>query len=104
MLSRDLIAGHTTTGLDQSILVRTDGTAAAGQALGAFVAARPGFALDTTGAGPGGIGGAPPEVRVNLAVLGVLLGYLLLGIADKLIATTSSPRPRRAAPSSPRSG
>jgi hypothetical protein len=83
VLSRDLTAWHTTTALDQSILVRTDGTAAARQALTALVVSRPGLVLDSSDAGPGGVGGTPPEVWVNLAVLAVLLGYLLLGIANK---------------------
>jgi hypothetical protein len=83
VLSRDLTAWHTTTALDQSILVRTDGTAAARQALTALVVSRPGLVLDSSDAGPGGVGGTPPEVWVNLAVLAVLLGYLLLEIANK---------------------
>jgi putative ABC transport system permease protein len=97
VLSRDLTAGHTTVGLDQSILVRTDGTAATRQALAALVASRPGLTLDSSGAGPGGIGGTPPEVWVNLAVLAVLLGYLLLGIANKIIASASARRTELAA-------
>jgi hypothetical protein len=44
---------------------------------------RPGLVLDSSDAGPGGVGGTPPEVWVNLAVLAVLLGYLLLEIANK---------------------
>jgi putative ABC transport system permease protein len=90
VLSRDLTAGHTTVALDQSIMVRTDGTAAARQALTGLAASRPGLALDGTGAGPAGAGGTPPQVWINLAVLAVLLGYLLLGIANKLIASTSA--------------
>ncbi|HEV7961280.1 MAG TPA: FtsX-like permease family protein [Actinoplanes sp.] len=90
VLSRDLIAGHTTVALDQSIMVRTDGTAAARQALTGLAGSRPGLAVDGSGAGPAGAGGTPPQVWINLAVLAVLLGYLLLGIANKLIASTSA--------------
>ncbi|MFD3379870.1 FtsX-like permease family protein [Streptomyces sp. NPDC058697] len=89
-LSHDLVAGHTTTGLDQSILVRTDGSAAAQQALTALVASRPGLALAPTDTGSGdSLTDAPPEVWINLALIVVLLGYLLLSIANKLVATTA---------------
>jgi putative ABC transport system permease protein len=90
VVSRDLAAGHTTTGLDQSLLVRTDGTDAARHGLVAFAAARPGLAVDPggTGGGAGDPGAVPPELWINVAVLTVLLGYLLLGIANKLIAGT----------------
>jgi putative ABC transport system permease protein len=85
VLSRDLAARHTTTGLDQRLLIRTDGTAAARRGLTAFAAAHPGLILgDDTTDGPG----LPPELWINVAVLGVLLGYLLLGIANKLVAST----------------
>ncbi len=89
-LSRDLAAGHTTTGLDQSLLVRTDGADATRRGLAALVAGQPGVAIadDTTGSSPGGSGTVAPELWINIAVLGVLLGYLLLGIANKLIAGT----------------
>ncbi|WP_329032805.1 ABC transporter permease [Streptomyces sp. NBC_01725] len=107
VLSRDLAMEHTTTRLDQSILIRTDtagapppsGVSGASDAAGAtrerlaaFVSARPGLALspaDTTGAG---LDDAPPEVWINLATIVVLLGYLLLSIANKLTATTAQRR------------
>lgn len=89
-LSHDLAAGHTTAGLDQSVLVRTDGTDAAQRALTALAAARPGLALEPTDTGSGGsLSDAPPEVWINLALIVVLLGYLLLSIANKLVATTA---------------
>ncbi|XVQ09782.1 FtsX-like permease family protein [Spirillospora sp. CA-255316] len=88
-LSRDLAAGHTTTGLDQKLLVRTDGTEAAQREVAALVASRPGLAVDGNGPdGNGDLGAVPPELWINVAVLAVLLGYLLLGIANKLIAAT----------------
>ncbi|MFF2188981.1 FtsX-like permease family protein [Streptomyces sp. NPDC058155] len=104
VLSRDLAMEHTTTRLDQSILSRTDtatdatddasadASGAVRDSLAAFVAARPGLALspaDTTGAG---LDDAPPEVWINLATIVVLLGYLLLSIANKLTATTAQRR------------
>ncbi|MFG2344976.1 FtsX-like permease family protein [Streptomyces phaeochromogenes] len=89
-LSHDLAAGHTTAGLDQSILVRTDGSDAAQQALTALAASRPGLALAPTDTGSGdSLSDAPPEVWINLALIVVLLGYLLLSIANKLVATTA---------------
>ncbi|MER7182977.1 FtsX-like permease family protein, partial [Streptomyces hyaluromycini] len=95
VLSHDLAAGHTTSGLDQSVLVRTDGTATAERGLTALAAARPGLALSDTapeaGADP------PPEVWVNLAVIVVLLGYLLLSIANRLVAATAQRRTEIAA-------
>ncbi|MEW2401681.1 FtsX-like permease family protein [Streptomyces sp. NPDC046862] len=98
VLSRDLSAGHTTTDLDQSVLVRTDGTAAARRGLTALAAARPGLALEDTGPGSGTGGtGTPPEVWINLAVIVVLLGYLLLSIANRLVAATAQRRAEIAA-------
>jgi putative ABC transport system permease protein len=93
VLSHDLAAGHTTTGLDQGILVRTDGTATARQALTAFAASHPGLALEDTHPTSGdGLRDAPPEVWINLAVIVVLLVYLLLSIANKLVAATAQRR------------
>ncbi|WP_405914897.1 FtsX-like permease family protein [Streptomyces sp. NBC_00728] len=93
VLSHDLAAGHTTTGLDQSILVRTDGTATARQALTALAASHPGLALEDTNPPSGdGLRDAPPEVWINLAVIVVLLVYLLLSIANKLVAATAQRR------------
>ncbi|MET9462989.1 ABC transporter permease [Streptomyces canus] len=91
VLSRDLVTGHTTTDLDQSVLVRTDGTAGAKERVAALAAAQPGLTLATTRATPGG-SDTPPEVWINLVVIVVLLGYLLLSIANKLIAATAQRR------------
>ncbi|MFC4466017.1 FtsX-like permease family protein [Streptomyces xiangluensis] len=94
-LSRDLATGHTATGLDESILVRTDGTAKAQRELAALAESRPGLTVEPTdtGTGTGGsLSEAPPEVWVNLATIVVLLGYLLLSIANKLVATTAQRR------------
>lgn len=101
VLSRDLAAGHTTAGLDQSVLVRTDGTAAAERGLSTLAASRPGLALSDTASGSGSAASdgsdTPPEVWINLAVIVVLLAYLLLSIANKLVAATSQRRTEIAA-------
>ncbi|PSM43943.1 hypothetical protein C6Y14_06070 [Streptomyces dioscori] len=92
-LSHDLVAGHTTAGLDQRILVRTDGTAAAQRNLAELAASRPGLALASTDTGSGdSLSDAPATVWINLATIVVLLGYLLLSIANKLVATTAQRR------------
>lgn len=96
VLSRDLVAGHMTTDLAQSVLVRTDGTAGAGHRLAALATAHPGLTLTTTQATPGG-SDTPPEVWINLVVIVVLLGYLLLSIANKLVAATAQRRTELAA-------
>ncbi|MFG2473059.1 FtsX-like permease family protein [Streptomyces canus] len=96
VLSRDLVTGHTTTDLDQSVLVRTDGTAGAGQRVAALAAAQPGLTLATTRATHGG-SDTPPEVWINLVLIVVLLGYLLLSIANKLVAATAQRRTELAA-------
>ncbi|MDH6214918.1 FtsX-like permease family protein [Streptomyces pseudovenezuelae] len=91
VLSRDLAAGHTSTNLDPSVLVRTDGSAAAEHRIAQLVASRPGLTFaPTDGADTGQ--DTPPQVWVNLAVVVVLLGYLLLSIANKLVAATSQRR------------
>jgi putative ABC transport system permease protein len=93
VISHDLAAGHTTTGLDQSLLIRTDGTAEARQHLTALVAAHPGLALaPAESPSTGGLKDAPPEVWINLATIVVLLVYLLLSIANKLVAATAQRR------------
>ena len=85
VLSRDLATGHTTAGLDQSVLVRTDGSAAAERGLASIVASSPGVVLSEANGDAGR--GSPPEAAVNFAVVGVLLGYLLLGVTNRLVAT-----------------
>jgi len=105
VLAADLAAGHA-SGLAQSVLVRTDGSAQASEALAGFAAGRPGLQLHdssaaTNGAAPAGgasaseeagpasgLGSVPPELWINIVVLGVLLGYLLLGVTNKLVAST----------------
>ncbi|MFC8219608.1 FtsX-like permease family protein [Streptomyces sp. NPDC057362] len=96
VLSRELAAGHTTTGLDQRVLVRTDGTAQAERGLATLAADRPGLTLASTAPDASGAD-TPPEVWINLAVVVVLLGYLLLSIANKLVAATAQRRTEIAA-------
>ncbi|MFF1444502.1 FtsX-like permease family protein [Streptomyces sp. NPDC058295] len=93
VLSHDLAAGHITTTLDQSLLIRTDGTATARQSLTALAASRPGLALQPANLpAADGLEDAPPEVWINLATIVVLLVYLLLSIANKLVAATAQRR------------
>ncbi|MET9558898.1 FtsX-like permease family protein [Streptomyces tauricus] len=92
-VSHDLAEGHTTAGLDQRVLVRTDGTDAALRELTELAAARPGLVLEPTDTGSGdSLSDAPATVWINLATIVVLLGYLLLSIANKLVATTAQRR------------
>ncbi|MFJ3667178.1 FtsX-like permease family protein [Streptomyces sp. NPDC090106] len=98
ILSADLAAGHTTTDTAaQSLLIRTDGTSATARRLSDLTAARSGLVLTDTA--PGATDGTrtPPEVWINLAVVVVLLGYLLLSIANKLVAATAQRRTEIAA-------
>ncbi|MCW8095074.1 FtsX-like permease family protein [Streptomyces tauricus] len=92
-VSHDLAEGHTTAGLDQRVLVRTDGADAALRELTELAASRPGLVLEPTDTGSGdSLSDAPATVWINLATIVVLLGYLLLSIANKLVATTAQRR------------
>ncbi|CAM5641491.1 hypothetical protein SFUMM280S_11495 [Streptomyces fumanus] len=98
VLSRDLAAGHTTADpAAQSLLVRTDGSAAAGRALAGYTAAHPGLALTGTGSGATAGRDTPPEVWINLALVVVLIGYLLLSVANRIVAATAQRRTEIAA-------
>ena len=57
----------------------------------------PGPGDDAPGPGRGREDGTRPRLWINLAVLVVLLGYLLLSIANKLVATTAQRRTELAA-------
>ena len=92
VLSGDLAAGHTSTGLADQLLVRTDGGTAAHDALAAVVADRPGLALaDATPPGTT-LADAPAQVWLNLVAITVLLGYLLLSTVNELVAVTAQRR------------
>ncbi|WP_369136950.1 FtsX-like permease family protein [Modestobacter versicolor] len=92
VLAADLAAGHTSAGLAQQLLVRTDGSAAAREGLAALVADRPGLTLGDAAPRETSLADAPGEVWLNLATVSVLVGYLLLSIVNKLVAVTSQRR------------
>jgi putative ABC transport system permease protein len=92
VVSADLAAGHTSSGLAQQLLVRTDGSVAAHDALAALVAARPGLTLADAAPWESTLADAPAEVWLNLATIAVLLGYLLVSIANRLVAVTAQRR------------
>ena len=92
-ISADLAAGHLGPAPDRSVLVRTDGSPEADRGLNELAATRPGLAIST----PDGSAGVPPELRINLAIVVVLLGFLLLSIATKLVAATTQRRTEIAA-------
>ncbi|WP_431903015.1 FtsX-like permease family protein [Nonomuraea sp. bgisy101] len=84
VLSRDLAAGHTTTGLDSTILVRL---APGASPLPALLKRWPGTVLSPD---PGLQLGRPSgELWVNAAVIAVLLGYVMVAVTNRLVATTT---------------
>ncbi|WP_346618904.1 FtsX-like permease family protein [Blastococcus montanus] len=91
-LSPDLAAGHRGSDLADSLLVRTDGTAGASERLAALQPDWPGIAVSGVDAGSGIAQATPPEVWVNLAVIVVLLGYVLLGTTNAMVAGTAQRR------------
>lgn len=86
VVSRDLAAGHTTTGLASAILVRPAG-ANVDAVLARWPGTRPSPGLPWASAGS-----VPAEVVVNLVVLFVLLGYVLVAVANRLVVTTIARR------------
>ncbi|MFI6600706.1 FtsX-like permease family protein [Nonomuraea sp. NPDC050536] len=86
VVSRDLAAGHTTTGLASAILVRPAG-ANLDVVLARWPGTRPSSGLPWASAGT-----VPAEVMVNLVVLFVLLGYVLVAVANRLVVTTTARR------------
>nr|WP_231134430.1 FtsX family ABC transporter permease [Motilibacter deserti] len=89
VLSRDLAEGHTGLLADR-VLVRTERSSRLAEA----VDVQPGLALSSISSGSLPV---PPEVKLNLVVILVLLGYVLMGIANKLVAATSQRRDELAA-------
>ncbi|YCK37578.1 FtsX-like permease family protein [Actinomadura sp. ATCC 39365] len=83
VVSRDLAAAHTTTGLDSAVLARP--------ADFGDLARRPGLRFDNHAAGPQAAM-ASAQTLVNVAVLAVLLGYVLVAVANRLVATTTARR------------
>lgn len=90
-LSRDLALPHTTSGLDQSLLVHADDTAAAEDAMSALAASHPGIEVEAT-EGDSNASIAAPGFVLNLATIAVLLGYLALTIANRIVAATTQRR------------
>ncbi|MFI7643479.1 ABC transporter permease [Nonomuraea sp. NPDC049400] len=89
VVSRDLAAGHTTGGLASAILIRPAVSGAPD--FGDLLARWPG--VKATESPPIAQAGAfPAEVVANLAVLVVLLGYVLVAVANRLVATTTARR------------
>ncbi|WP_043625843.1 ABC transporter permease [Nonomuraea candida] len=84
VVSRDLAAAHTTTGLDGAILARP-------AALAPLLARWPGAEVTEVTEGPQA-GAASAQTLVNLAVLAVLLAYVLVAVANRLVATTTARR------------
>ncbi|GGP55130.1 FtsX-like permease family protein [Saccharothrix coeruleofusca] len=84
-LSRDVLAAHTTTRLDQSVLVRTDGTAE----LGALADRFPGVSvLDRAALSAAGQTQRDAQSWINLLALLVVLGYLAISVVNTLVMAT----------------
>ncbi|WP_433259117.1 FtsX-like permease family protein [Streptosporangium sp. CA-135522] len=84
VVSHDLAAGHITTGLDTAILARP-------AEFGPLLDRWPGVELTTLPEGPQA-GSASAQALVNMAVLAVLLAYVLVAVANRLVATTTARR------------
>jgi putative ABC transport system permease protein len=81
-LPHDVLAAHTTTRLDQSILVAAADTGAAGRAL----AAMPGLTvLDRAGLTAAGQAQRDTETWTNLIALLVILGYVAIAVVNTLV-------------------
>ncbi|MFI6325001.1 FtsX-like permease family protein [Nonomuraea sp. NPDC050556] len=81
VVSRDLAAGHRTTDLDETILVRH------APALDRW----PGLVVSDRAVTPQA-SSATAQVLVNVAVLAVLLAYVLVAVANRLVATITGRR------------
>lgn len=84
VLAADLAAGRTSANLADRVLVRTDGSPGTDAAVADLAEATPG--VDAGSPNPGAL--IAPELWINVAVLVVVLGYLLLGVANTLVAAT----------------
>ncbi|RKS80537.1 putative ABC transport system permease protein [Motilibacter peucedani] len=93
-VSADLVRGHRTSPLTDRVLLRTDGSPATRGALAQAVAGVPGATV--TPAGPAGGADTRDESsassKLNLATVVVLLAYLLLSIANRMVAATGQRR------------
>ncbi|WP_017591666.1 FtsX-like permease family protein [Nocardiopsis potens] len=99
LVSRDLAAGHITGDLDASLLVRAEdgGAGRAREALERAAAGHPGVRVGGADAAGAPAGGVQANTAVNFAVLGALLGYVLLSVANRLAAQTLQRGPELAA-------
>ncbi|MRJ78313.1 FtsX-like permease family protein [Aeromicrobium sp. SMF47] len=91
VLSRDLALQHTTSGLDHSLLVRTDDTSEARASLATLAATRPGLEVETTTV-DSHESIAAQGMLLNVATIAVLLGYLALTISNRIVAVTTQRR------------
>jgi putative ABC transport system permease protein len=86
-LAHDVLVGHTTTRLDQSILVAASDVEAARRAL----AAMPGFSVvDRQGLAAAGQAQRDTERWVNLIALFVILGYVAIAVVNTLVMATAA--------------
>jgi len=86
-LSHDVLAAHTTTRLDQSILVAASDVAAARRALSAL----PGLTvLDRAGLTAAGQAQRDTQTWVNLIALFVILGYVAIAVVNTLVMATAA--------------
>lgn len=86
-LPADLVRDHTSGRLPDRLLVRTGG-AAADRALATALDGRPGVELAATTPSTA----VPANTVLNFAVLGILVAYLLLGVVNTLVASTTARR------------
>ncbi|AWB91519.1 ABC transporter permease [Aeromicrobium chenweiae] len=91
VLSRDLALKHTTSGLDQTLLVRADDTSEASAALSSLASSRPGLDVERTTA-DASTSVAAQGMLLNVATIAVLLGYLALTISNRIVAVTTQRR------------
>ena len=88
-LSRALLAAHTTSRLDQSILVAADDHAAAQRSLADLN--HPGLAvLDRDGLAAAGQSQRQADAWLNLVGLVVILGYLAIAVVNTLVMATAA--------------
>ncbi len=91
-LPHDVLAAHTTTRLDQSILVHASGDrAAVGDALRSLTAAYPALqVLDRDGLAAAGQAQRDAQSWPNLIALAVLLAYIAIAVVNTLVTATAA--------------
>ncbi|MEV4890178.1 FtsX-like permease family protein, partial [Nonomuraea sp. NPDC055795] len=88
VLARDLVAGHTTTDLDSTVFVRTANPSALNK-LNKLSERWPALSVASSATSPQA-GETSAQLWINIAVLAVLLGYVLVSVANRLVATTAA--------------